>query len=262
MLKCASTEWSCWYYPKPKDTAETWPLCTAVHGQDTENTGEKWKDSQSQGGQLALKTKATACCELEVPLHAAPRCAPPLKPKQQEVRTAGVHISVLHVLVIGKNFHETSRLHARVYTWTDTAGKGLRMVPLSWWYKQFSHDSALSPSPQSCISLTYSTPSTLGGKHLPQMRGLAGKKMLWHIFLLINGFTPETRDGKLGTQSEVILLPRLTWINRAHWGGTAEVAAHGYLRWSFWELLCLKWDIQFSWCTPGIFLCVCRFVFD
>lgn len=35
---------------------------------------------------------------------------------QQEVRTAGVNISVLHVLVVGKDFHKTPRLHSWVYT--------------------------------------------------------------------------------------------------------------------------------------------------
>lgn len=219
MLKCASTEWSCWYYPKLKDAVETWRTCTSAPGRlsgmilamaETQRTLEKVKRQQSQGGQLALKTKATACCELEGPLHAASCCAPPLKPKQQEVRTAGVHISVLHVLVIGKNFHETSRLHARVYTWTDTAGKGLRMVPLSWWYKQFSHDSALF-SLTTIMHFPYIlNPPYLGRKalakderpgwkenvvtYLPFNQRIHTRNSWWQAWDAIRGHSPSSAD--------------------------------------------------------------------
>ena len=79
-------------------------------------TTQEVKTSKSQGGQPTAGTRAwvtgpassiSAVLATEAEARVGLRVG---------VRTAGVHVSVLHVLVIGQNSHETSRLHSWVYT--------------------------------------------------------------------------------------------------------------------------------------------------
>lgn len=168
---------------KTKDATETWPICTAApgwcapgHGWATENTAERWKDSKSQGGQLTVRTKASASYWVRGPF---PCSFWPCSPATAKV-AGGTYGRCTHLCTpCARNREEFSwngpTSHEGLYL-NDTAGKGLKMVPLLWCYKQFSYDSTPAPSP-----LSYSTPGTLGGKHLTKIRGLAIKKTLWCV---------------------------------------------------------------------------------
>lgn len=223
MLKCAWTEWSCWYSLKNKRCcrnlahmySSTWPplRCNPGHGWATENAAERWKDSKGQGGQLAVRTKASACWVRDP----SPSSFWPCSPATAEV-AGGTYGRCTHLCTpCARNREEfswngpTSR--EGLYL-NDTAGKGLRMIPLSQWYKQFSYDSTPAPSPPS-----YSTPGTVGSKHLTKMRGLARKKTLWYVshqkLMMATGL------GHSSCSLSSLYCPG----HGAHWGGKAEDAA-------------------------------------
>lgn len=67
-----------------------------------------------------MRNNAAAVCSQinKSPTHTTPHAA--AIHVEAHVQTAGVHVSIVHVLVVREEFHKAPRLHPRVDTWTGT----------------------------------------------------------------------------------------------------------------------------------------------